>query len=167
MANEAGEAYHAFIREQLDEERSTKTSLEQRGVFVITSSGTLGTLLFGFAAFALGPDSLVVSDCARLYLQAAAMLFVVAAILGIAANWPRSYEEALPEELRKIVDDEKAWRAPISEGHQVVAEAQTQILAAARRINRQKAGFLTAAMLAQVLATVGIAAALMAVLSNS
>jgi hypothetical protein len=58
----AGDAYTALIIEQLAEERSRKTSLEQRGISVITSSGALVTLLFGLAALTTKPQGYQVPD---------------------------------------------------------------------------------------------------------
>jgi hypothetical protein len=108
-------------------------------------------------------EGLVMTDEARLLLQVAAVVFVVSAVLGIGVNWPRSYEEALPTELQQIIEDDDAWQAPLAEGYQVVAETQNKILAAARRANRIKAGFLTAAMVAEVVAVLAVALALILV----
>lgn len=163
MAEQAGEAYHAFIKDQVDEERATKNSLEQRGVFVITSSAALGTLLFGFAALAKKPEGLALTDSAKMLLVVAAIAFVVAAVVGIAVNWPRIYEEALPEDLKKVIDSDEDWHAPLAEGYQVVSETRTRIVAAARDANRAKAWFVTAAMAAEVAAVFAVAWALIIV----
>ncbi len=47
---DAGLAYAQLIADQLAEERSRKSSLEARGVTVITTAGPLATLLFALTA---------------------------------------------------------------------------------------------------------------------
>ena len=165
MAEFAGDAYHAFIREQLDEERSTKTSLEQRGVFVVTSAATLGTLLFGFATLVRKPEGLELPAPAQLFLQWGAALFVIAALCGLVVNWPRNYQEALPAEMEEIINSGEAWEAPLGEGYQVTSDTRTRILAAARAANRSKANFLVAAMSAEVLASLSVTVSLVQVLA--
>jgi hypothetical protein len=42
-----GSSFGPTIKDQLTEERARKTSLEARGIGIVTSSGVLATLLFG------------------------------------------------------------------------------------------------------------------------
>ena len=47
LSDVKGSSYGPTIKAQLDEERVRKTSLEGRGIGIVTSSGALATLLFG------------------------------------------------------------------------------------------------------------------------
>jgi hypothetical protein len=46
----AGLVYGPLINAQVEDEQARKTSLEQRGLAVITTSGVLVSLLFGLGA---------------------------------------------------------------------------------------------------------------------
>src|SRR5438876_2404695 len=52
LAEDAGSVYADFIEKELDDQRASKTSMEQRAVAVVTTAGVLVTLLFGFASLA-------------------------------------------------------------------------------------------------------------------
>lgn len=48
LGEQAGSAYTNLIDEQLETEQNRRASIEQRGLSVLTTSGTLVTLLFAF-----------------------------------------------------------------------------------------------------------------------
>lgn len=57
MSAERGSSiYAAYVNEQLAAQDSRKTSIEQRGIAVITTSGTLVSLLFGLVAVLTAAD---------------------------------------------------------------------------------------------------------------
>src|SRR5438128_865547 len=51
LGDVAGSAYAAFLVQQLQDESLARDSLERRGLAVISTSGTLVTLVFAFATF--------------------------------------------------------------------------------------------------------------------
>ena len=79
---EGSEVYADFIKSMLDAEDSRKSSLEQRGISIITTSGTLVTLLFGLTAAITGAKTFTFPAAARDWLTPAAIAFDVAAGQG-------------------------------------------------------------------------------------
>jgi hypothetical protein len=93
-----------FIASELKAERDRKTALDTRGGNLVTSSGALFAVLAGLGALgraAGGPSPTVVGPL----LVLALLGFFAAAMLGIAAQWNRSYEVVNVPGLRQMVDD--------------------------------------------------------------
>ncbi len=84
----AGAAYPELVTEQLEEERRRKTSLEQRGVFIVTSAGTFLSVVAALVTLTERTERLKPSDVVSEFLRGALVLFVVSAVCGIAANSP-------------------------------------------------------------------------------
>lgn len=160
---DAGTAYGQLISDQLAEERSRKSSLEARGVTVITTSGTLATLLFGLTAGLTATSSFKLTGAARLPLLLALIAFVIAAICGLVTNVPLIYREATPAGLAKLVDA-KYWTAPPTVGQLRVAAAQVTLLTAARSANNLKVRLLLTAVGAELLAVVFLSWAVASIL---
>jgi hypothetical protein len=161
----ASERYWDLVREQLTEERARKTSLEQRGVAVITSSGTLVTLLFGLTALATKAQNYTLPAQAGLFLSAAAALFVAAAVAGIATNWAFYYIEVEPDGLRGLQDEN--WAGDEGEAAKVVANAWTDIIEDARINNATKGRLLRTAMILEVIGLVGVMISVLVVLGDT
>lgn len=146
LSGVAGALHAALIANQLAEERARKTSLEQRALAVITTSGVLAMLLIGLAAFVVNqaPTTAHVDDMSRRLVVAAAAGFIAAAVLALAVVSPRKHREA----------DLTAPDASITLRH-----AQDQ--------NRAKAVLLFLAAIAEVAGVIaaGIAAAITAMAS--
>ena len=83
---DAGVAYGQLIMDQLAEERNRKASLEARGVTVITTSGTLATLLFALTAGLTAAAKFKLPQSAKLPLLLALVAFVIAALAGLASE---------------------------------------------------------------------------------
>jgi hypothetical protein len=149
----AGVAYGQLIADQLTEERARKSSLEARGVTVITTSGTLATLLFGLTAGLTAVTSFKLPADAKLPLLLTVIAFVIAAMCGLATNLPLIYWEPTPKGLAKLIDS-RYWTAQATVGQLRVAAAQVTILSAARAANNIKVRLLIAAAAAELLAVV-------------
>ena len=54
LADVKGSSFGPTIKAQLDEERASKSSLEARGIGIITTSSVLAALLFGLVTFTRG-----------------------------------------------------------------------------------------------------------------
>lgn len=146
----AGEAYGALIDAQLREERALKASVEARATAVITSSGVLVTLLFGFRA--LIPDTAdPLGDPARWLIAGSLLAFVAAAVGAILASRPRAYEEADVAALERLTCKE-FWLGPITVGTRRSAELAVDILREGRAANAKKTSALGWAFRAQLLA---------------
>lgn len=165
-STDAGSVYSQLISDQVTEERSRKTSLEARGITVITTSGTLATLLFALTAGLTATKNFKLAEPAKLPLLLALISFVVAAIFGLATNVPLIYREATPQGLAKLVDA-KYWTAPPAVGQLRVAAAQVTLLAAARSANNLKVRFLISAIAAELLAVILLSWAVASILYST
>jgi hypothetical protein len=67
-ADPAGYLYADLVKEELAREQARKTSLEQRGLSVISTSGALVSLLFALLAFVENAGHLVIPPVGRLVL---------------------------------------------------------------------------------------------------
>jgi hypothetical protein len=160
----AGQAVYApLLERQLEEERSRKSSLEQRGVAVISTSGVLVSLLFGLAAVVTTAKGFDLPQAARVLLVATLVLFVLAAVGGILSNWPLGYHQVQTENLHRLISKEN-WIAPPGVAAWRIAEAQVSILERARKLNEVKARALLAAMTTQILAVTTLATAVAIIL---
>ncbi len=164
--DDAGVAYAKLIADQLTEERNRKSSLEARGVTVITTSGTLATLLFALTAGLTAAASFKLPANAKLPLLLALIAFVIAAMTGLATNAPMLYREPTPQGLRTLVDA-RYWTAPARVGQERVAESQIVSLAAARVANNRKVQLLMVAISAELLAVIFLAWAVASILYSS
>jgi len=155
----AGSAYSRLITDQLTEERDRKVSLETRGATVITTSGTLATLLFALSASLTAVPKFRLPETARLPLLLALVAFVLAALFGLATNVPLRYREPTPSGLSRLVDS-AYWAGPRQTGELRVAEAQVTVITAARSANNLRVVFLLAAVSAEFLAVIFLATAI-------
>lgn len=125
----------------MTEERNLKASLEQRGAFVITSSGTVVTLLSGLGAVAAQATDFQIPSPVRLILIASVVSFLVAAGFGIKVNQSEpKYEEASADALKKLVGDQSLWEQPDIEAIRQASATRVKILSAARDANQEKGG---------------------------
>ncbi len=162
----AGDAYSELIGEQLAEERERKTSLEQRGLAVITTAGVLVSLLLGLAAVVTSAKGFAVPDLARYLLAVALALFLGAAVTGIVTNWPRKYIEVADSDLERLTQP-NLWEGPVLVGSRRAAEVRVMILRKARAINRAKARVLNWAMVLEVAAVAVVAVSVAVILLDS
>jgi hypothetical protein len=94
----ASAAFSEYISEQLVEERARKTSLEARGLALITTSGAFTTLVLAIAAL-VGDDDLPGLSRGLLVLSLAG--FLGAAVMGVVVNLPADYKEPRADGLRE------------------------------------------------------------------
>lgn len=162
----AGAAYSEFIDEQLVEERSTKSSLESRGLAVITSSATLVTLLLGVATFAskLGGESHLPLSAIILIVVGLAT-FSLAGAAGVFCNAPRHYGEADGDSLAELLSREH-WTSDRVNAELTAATARHEILVDARGKNSCKATWLLVGFGAEVLSVVALGCAIALILTN-
>jgi hypothetical protein len=157
------DGYGEFVQRELDDQRTAKASLEQRGMAVITSSGVVLTLLFGLAAVAESNSRFNIADAARPWLYASGGFFGGAAILALVTSVPLRYKAPKPEALVRQVRE--AWTEP--EATQRVALTRVGMIASYRRRNGFKAWVLMFAMAAQVVAILLLAVAIKLVIEHA
>jgi hypothetical protein len=153
---EGSEVYADFIKSMLDAEDSRKSSLEQRGIGIITTSGTLVTLLFGLTTAITGAKTFTFPTAARDWLTPAAILFVAAAAAGIVVNVPLFYGKI---EVGRA-DLEPVWHDDAPDARAAVAAMRLERVHAAQGVNNVKAWILVIGALLELAAvamlTVGI-----------
>jgi hypothetical protein len=143
-------AYGDLVKDELAVQDARKASFEQRGLAVVTTAGALATLLFGLAAFAAAGKTQPLSADTKELLDIAVVVFVGAAILALATNFPLSYDvpkaAAIQGRLRErpIRDEEAAIRD--------IAFTRANALADAKRKNGWKGWMLFGALALEVTA---------------
>ena len=115
-AAQAGPLIAGLITRELDAQRAITASLQSRGLAVISSSGTLVTLLFGLSAVATTAERFKLPGAAKPPLYVAAVLLVAAAVAGIVTNAPRSVKATALARLRPLVES-PYWEYPVRPAH--------------------------------------------------
>jgi hypothetical protein len=160
----AGDAYSRLIDDQLGEERARKASLEQRAVGVITTSGAVVTLVFGFTAVVNGSGALHLPDAARLELFVALFLLLAAVVVAVVVGFPVTYLEVDKEGLEKMIEATDWSNPDVIEARRRTSQAATGIIISARKANGDKANLLIVALGLEVLGIVTLALGAMATL---
>lgn len=81
-----------LVDQELVREFARKDSLERRGITVITASGVLVTLTFGFAtAVTKGNHYTNFTTSEKIVLDIALAFFILSAIFALLTNTPRNY----------------------------------------------------------------------------
>ena len=157
-ADKGGRAIYAdYIREQLAGQEARKTSLEQRGLSVVTTSGALVTLLFGLTTLAVERESFTLPGASRALLVGALVFFVVAAVAAIVTNMPLFYEGVTPNALRSAVKER--WDDSEAVATQMTSLTRIKVLESSRRRNNIKAIALFAGMVSEIVAVALVGAA--------
>jgi hypothetical protein len=133
-----------FIAEQVEAEESRKTSLETRGLSVITTSAALVTLLFGLAALTTSRKRFFQPHDVPGLMSLALLFFALAAGGGILTNLPLPYKNVKPLELRWAVRD--LWGDTGEMASQRVSATHVKFLHRAQIINQIKGYILAVAM---------------------
>lgn len=161
----AGRHYAELVDQQLTVERDRKSSIERRGLSVMTSAGVLVTLLTALGAFAVGSEAEPLPEPAKWILALASVLFLAAAAAAISTSTIRTYREADVDSLQRLLD-KRFWTGREWIGEQRVAGLRLEILEAARFQNDRKATALEWAMHLEAVAAMLVVVALIVVVST-
>ncbi|MGO9779863.1 MAG: hypothetical protein ACLPKE_06350 [Streptosporangiaceae bacterium] len=141
----ASDIFAAVIDRELDQERERTTSLEQRAVAVITSSGVLVSLVFGFGALIKGQENPHLPLAARILLALALAAFVLAAVVSLLTNRPRAYKPlGVRDDLQRMVAD--FWSISADHARRSIAEFRVGEVDRWRDNNKLKASDLQRAI---------------------
>ena len=152
------EAYGQFIREELATQDARKASFEQRGVAVITTSGTLATLLLGLAALSTNASAtFVLPQEARPWVTGALFGFFASAPAPLVVNVPLSYQAATIEEMRGRLREDPPIDHPAATKD--IAFTRLKALSSAKRMNSIKGWALAVAIGLEALAVGSLAMA--------
>lgn len=147
----AGAAYADLVAETLAEERARKSSIEQRGAHVITSSAAIAGALVGLSVLTRPFSTGSVPPCAVWLLGLGIGGLGLAAVLALITTWPLSYDEVDDAELQRLIEPQY-WDAVGSIGERRAAEVRVSVIARARIQNGRKTMVLTSAMGLQIVA---------------
>jgi hypothetical protein len=154
--------YSDLVKTLLDIENGRRTSLEQKGAAVITTSGTLVTLLFGLVAVITSADKFVLPGEADGPLVAALILFVVACGFAIMMSLPIPYGQS------NITVDQLSqwWGDSTPQALAAVAGLRLQAIGVARQRNAVKVALLLVALFSELAALALLTVAVLAVVQT-
>jgi hypothetical protein len=139
-----------FLNQEWNRVWSTKSSLEQRAITLITTSGVLVTLAFGFtAAVTKGKSFANFDPVERGFLVASLALFTFSALIALAVNIPKGYSAPDFDDVLGINVEKTFRRKPL--------ERFDVALKAARERNNKKAQLLAVGFVFQLLAIIMLA----------
>ena len=151
--DDGSQVYEELLVRLQSAEEQRKSSLEQRGTALITTSGALVTLLFGLAAYVPQEARFPVGSGARVALLFAVGYLLLAAVLALGSTVPLPYGRLRVEDL-----DLRALTAePVQKARQRMVLTSARLLEGTQRLNALKARLVLAATLAEVLAAVSVA----------
>ncbi len=143
--------HQSLLLDQLSDERATKHSIEQRGMAVIASAGTLVTITLGFAALATGEEPAAPPPAVVVLLAVALAWLVAASAAGLVINLPARLPIVDANDLASVAmreDRDVADRESLRTEYQILA----RMLAELRAVNQRRARTLLVALLSEVIA---------------
>jgi hypothetical protein len=146
----AGPVIADFIAKQVESAHAAASSLQSRGLAVISSSGTLVVLLFGLSTLATKAQNFALPNSTKLLLFLAAIFLVIAAFAGITTNAPRTSEAVALRNLRPLLEQEH-WNLPAFHAQQEIAQTMLSVALSERRRNIKIARFLLAAITCEII----------------
>jgi hypothetical protein len=160
----ASEIFAVVIDNELQQERERTMSLEQRAMAVVTSSGVLVSLVFGFGALIKGQRGPHLPSAARILLALALLSFVVAAVMSLLTNRPRMYKPfGVKADLQRMVTD--LWAISADSARRSVAEFRVGEVDRWRDNNKIKAAHLQRAIALECCGIGLLAASMVAILA--
>lgn len=164
-ADGAGAEFATYVQQLATEQDARKASIEQRGLAVVTTSGTLVTVLFALVALLTKTPEYKLPVQAHGTLGLALVLFVVAAVLAVLTNVPLAYRGADLSDPQSALWDH--WSKDRGYALQRITATRVVVAARAQAVNGVKAWLLLAAITAEVAAILVLAVALGEVLRHS
>jgi hypothetical protein len=143
--------HHSLLLDQLTEERAKKGSLEQRGIAIISTSGTLVAIVLGFVALATRNPAFVPSATVVTLLVVALGGLVVAAAAGLLVNAPTRTPVIDAQQLLAIAE-QPDWDRVDAASRRAEYRLRAEFLVEVRRLNRWRARVLLAGLLVEVCA---------------
>ena len=162
----AGAHYSSLITDQLEYEQAAKQSLEQRGVAVITTAGTLVAVLLSLGALVTSSKEFEPPLVAEALVIVALLLFIAACAAAVATNRVRAYEVPDIDALSRLLD-ERFQAGSSAVGERRVADLRLTMLKTVRRQNERKATALQWALRLQVGAVTSLAVSIVVIVATA
>lgn len=156
-------AYDELLKDELAAQEARKESFERRGLAVITTAGTLVTLLFALGALSVrSAAQFALPATAQVALLIGLVLFGAAALTALTTNVPASYEAVDPEQVRIRLREDPMRSA--DRAHRDIAFTRAKALDAARDQNTKKGRALVWALRLEAGAVIAVGVAVATVL---
>jgi len=162
--SDQGKTYAAFIEAEMKAERERRAAYEARGQALVTTSGTLVTLLTGLVTVVKTAATTRFPPSALVAVGATLLLFAAAAACGVVAGWNRRYTVAKASTLDKMVADH--WTDDEVDARNHVARLLNATVETLRGSNSFKARWVTMGVAVQVAALVALGIAAIVTLSH-
>jgi hypothetical protein len=140
----AGEFYAALVEKELDDQRASKGSIEQRALAVVSTSGVLVALLLGLATLTTSGETIELPDAARLPLYVAVGAFAAATLVALIAAVPFRYRSMKTGATYNVVRDK--WNDPPPIARRRVTVTRLMLFESYKRRNSVKGWILTVAI---------------------
>jgi hypothetical protein len=133
-----GRTFVAFIQRELESERERRKSLDARGVSVVTTSGSLTTLLAAVGAFVSGRSGFRLPAGAVGPLTLTLLAFAFAAVCGIVVTALRWHDVAAPDQLNIMLGEK--WPTDEIDARNYVAQLDVRTIESLRTGNKTVTG---------------------------
>ena len=149
----AGKVYEQLVGAVVAAEFDRKKILEGRGTTILTTSGSLLTLIFGLTVVVSGKDAKFGNHWAVLLLMASLLAFVVSAVIAIfIATYGSKYTLAGRPLLESLTENETWEDKSEDEARRMWVKRQVNTSLSLRKGNNRKVKAVTWSLAAQVLA---------------
>ena len=159
----ASSVFGEYLKDELARQDARKSSFEQRGIAVVTTAGTLVTLLFGLAAFSTATGAHVGHE-ERIWLAVALVLFLLCAGFALAPSFPVAYQSIDVPGFLPILNAQPEYDEP--DAAHAVAELRAEIVASSQKKTSFKGTLLFAALLLELLAIACVGVAIFEVVDS-
>ncbi|AYF30493.1 hypothetical protein CSH63_24200 [Micromonospora tulbaghiae] len=158
------DVYSDFIASELKTERERKAAMDTRAASLVTTSGSLVTILAAVGAF-VGKDAQASLPRQALPLMVLALVaFTAASLSGICAGWSRRYDVAAITPMRLMLNER--WTDDEDLARKEVALANIAMIGTLRSVNETKERFLRAGWISQIVALGFLAAVVLIILAT-
>jgi len=151
---EQGSTYAQFIERQADAEYDRRSSLDARGLAIVTSSGAFTTLLFAVLTALKGKDVRLTGPASG-FLIGSLVLLVLSALADLYATQLVKYTVTDVATLRLMLA-KPHWRDEEADARGVCAHTTINTVESLRTGNDQKAGRLVVAVALQLAAFIAL-----------
>jgi hypothetical protein len=149
-ASPAGKVYEQLVGALVAAEFDRKKTLESRGTAILTTSGSLLTLIFSLTVVVSGKDAKFGSHWAVMLLMASLLAFVVSAVIAIfIATYGSKYTLTGRMVLGKLTEDE-IWAKTEDDARRMWVKRQVNTINTLRTGNSRKANAVMWSLIAQV-----------------
>ncbi|MDT0353369.1 hypothetical protein [Pseudonocardia charpentierae] len=159
-----GAEYDAFLKDLLEAEEKRNSGMETRALAVVTSSGTLVTLLLALAALVTRVQQALLPGLAFAGAATAAVLFVAAAACAGVANAPSRGWGLRPHCLRSELWER--WGDASDNPVAKIAATRLKLWETTHKLTQRKAKLVFAAAVLQVTGALALTVAVISILGS-